>query len=171
MKTKHMVAYMETAEAFAKCSTSTRLSVGAILVKDNHIVSCGYNALPKHLDGSLEGPDGQTLPEVRHAEKNALMALTKSNESSVGATLFCTHAPCKSCAIDIVDAGITTVYYQDVYRSEEGIIHLNSCGVSVFTLRGGEVNRDMRGTLIETCEHIWAVAGLRMFCMLCNEEK
>lgn len=131
MKTKHKLAYMECAEAFAKCSVGVRLKVGSVIVKNNRIISCGYNALPAHIDGNLEDDEGKTKPEVRHSEKNALMGLVKSNESAIGATLFCTHACCKFCAIDIVDSGIVKVYYRYEYRTTEGIEYLKANGVEV----------------------------------------
>lgn len=134
MKTKHKMAYMKCAEAFAECSVGVRLKVGSVIVKNNRIISCGYNALPEHIDGSLEDDEGKTRPEVRHSEKSALMGLVKSNESAVGATLFCTHACCKFCSIDIVDAGITTVYYRHDYRCSEGIEYLIANGVDVVQL-------------------------------------
>ena len=131
MKQKHKIAYMKTAEAFADCSVGTRLKVGAVIVKDNRIISCGYNAHPEHIDGPLEGVDGLTLPTVRHAEKSALMGLLRAAISPVGAEMFVTHACCKSCAIDIVDAGITKVYYRDEYRENYGKVHLLNSGVQV----------------------------------------
>lgn len=140
MKSKHAKAYMECAEAFARCSVGERLKVGAVIVKNNRIISCGYNALPEHLDGPLEDENGTTKPQVRHAEKNALLGLVRSNESSVGATLFCTHACCEFCAIDVVDAGITAVYYQSDYRSREGLQYLIRHGVIVSKME--DVNYD-----------------------------
>ena len=134
MKTKHKIAYMECAEAFAKCSVGVRLKVGSVIVKNNRIISCGYNALPEHINGALEDEEGKTRPEVRHSEKNALMGLVKSNESAVGATLFCTHSCCKFCAIDIVDSGIKEVFYKHDYRCSEGIEYLKSNGVKVYKL-------------------------------------
>jgi len=110
MKDKHKLAYMECAEAFAKCSVGVRLKVGSVIVKNNRIISCGYNALPEHIDGSLEDEEGHTRKEVRHSEKNALMGLVKSSESAQGASLFCTHACCYFCAVDIVDSGIKEFY-------------------------------------------------------------
>lgn len=132
MKTKHKLAYMECAEAFAKCSVGIRLKVGSVIVKNNRIISCGYNALPEHISGSLEDADGKTKPEVRHSEKNALMGLVKSNESAQGASLFCTHACCYFCAVDIVDSGIKKFYYREEYRSEEGLQYLRKNGVLVY---------------------------------------
>lgn len=131
MKGKHIRAYMACAEAFAKCSNATRLKVGTVIVKNNRIISCGYNALPEHIDGSLEDENNATRPEVRHSEKNALLGLMRSSESSVGATMFCTHSCCKFCAIDIVDAGIVKFIYRDEYRSDEGIQYLKQNGVKV----------------------------------------
>lgn len=131
MKLKHKLAYMECAEAFAKCSVGERLKVGSVIVKNNRIISCGYNALPAHIDGKLEDECGKTRPEVRHAEKSALLGLIKSSESAVSSTLFSTHACCKYCSIDIVDAGIVKVYYRHEYRTTEGLEYLKANGVEV----------------------------------------
>lgn len=131
MKDKHKLAYMECAEAFAKCSVGERLRVGAVIVKNNRIVSCGYNALPEHIRGRLEDENGCTRPVVRHAEKNALMGLIRSNESAIGAILFCTTSCCELCAVDIVDSGIVKFYYRNNYRDMSGIQYLRDNGVEV----------------------------------------
>lgn len=132
MKTKHKLAYMECAEAFAKCSVGVRLKVGSVIVKNNRIISCGYNALPEHITGMLEDEEGKTKPEVRHSEKNAIMGLVKSSESAQGAALFCTHACCYFCAVDIVDSGIKEFYYREEYRSTQGVEYLKKNGVEVY---------------------------------------
>jgi len=131
MKEKHKQAYMKTAEVFAECSVGTRLKVGSVIVKDNRIISCGYNAHPQHIDGPLEDENNVTLPTVRHSEKSALMGLLRAGISPVGAIMFVTHACCKMCSIDIVDAGITKVYYKHEYRDNSGILHLVRSGVEV----------------------------------------
>lgn len=131
MKYKHMQAYMKCAEAFAECSVGERLKVGTVIVKANRIISCGYNALPEHLDGSLEDGNGNTKPEVRHSEKNAMLGLVRSSESAVGADMFCTHSSCYLCAVDIVEAGIKRFVFKNFYRSDEGIQHLIKAGVVV----------------------------------------
>lgn len=136
MKAKHLAAYMKCAEAFAECSCSTRLKVGCVIVKNNRIISCGYNALPVGLDGPLEDESGATKPEVRHSEINALNGLTKSHESSVGATLICTHQMCKMCAVAIVDAGIIEVFYRHEYRDSSGIDYLTEKGIPVIKYSG-----------------------------------
>lgn len=134
MKNKHKMAYMECAEVFAKCSVGVRLKVGSVIVKNNRIISCGYNALPEHISGPLEDGEGKTRQEVRHSEKNALMGLVKSSESAQGASLFCTHSCCYFCAVDIVDSGIKEFYYREDYRSEEGLQYLIKNGVTVTKL-------------------------------------
>lgn len=131
IKYKHKRAYMECAEAFAKCSVGKRLTVGTVIVKNNRIISCGYNALPKAIDGPLEDENNVTKVEVRHSEKSALMGLIRSTESAVGAVMFCTHACCKPCSIDIVDAGITQFIYKHDYRCKEGLEYLKKNGVKV----------------------------------------
>ena len=131
MKEKHKVAYMECAQAFAKCSNATRLKVGTVIVKNDRIISCGYNAQTAHISEPCELPNGQTDVRVRHSEKNALMGLIRSSESALGATMFCTHSCCLLCSIDIVDAGIKHFIYQNEYRSDEGLQHLIDNGVTV----------------------------------------
>ena len=131
MKDKHKVAYMECAHAFVKCSNATRLKVGTVIVKNDRIISCGYNAQTAHIPEPCELPNGQTDMRVRHSEKNALMGLIRSSESALGATMFCTHSCCLLCSIDIVDAGIKHFIYQNEYRSSEGLQHLIDNGVTV----------------------------------------
>lgn len=131
MKTKHLNAYMKCAEAFAECSVGERLKVGTVIVKNNRIISCGYNALPAHIEGKLEDDSGATRKEVRHSEMNALMGLLKSSESAVGSTLITTHSCCKMCSIDIVDAGVDRVIYKNEFRDLEGIQYLKANGVKV----------------------------------------
>lgn len=73
----------------------------------------------------------KTKSEVLHAESNAIAKVSQSTESSKGATLFCTHAPCIDCAKLIYQAGISTVYYKETYRSEDGLNFLRKSGINV----------------------------------------
>ena len=73
----------------------------------------------------------RTKPEVLHAESNALAKVARSTESSDGAYLFCTHAPCLDCAKLIYQAGINSVFYRNSYRSEDGVDFLKLSGVNV----------------------------------------
>ena len=110
MKPKFIQAYMEVAKTFANLSSAKRLQVGAIVVKDDRIISIGYNGTPTGWDNCCEeccdggGPVGagcyhdhctgpKTKPEVIHAESNAISKLARSSESGEGATMFITHAP------------------------------------------------------------------------------
>ena len=139
MKQKLLNAYMKTAETFSECSTAKRLHVGAIVVKDDRIISIGYNGMPSGWDNDCEdikiNNDGQyelkTKPEVLHAETNAIAKLAKSNESGLGATMFITHSPCMDCAKLVYQSGINTVYYRNSYRNEDGIHFLQKAGVKI----------------------------------------
>lgn len=73
----------------------------------------------------------KTKPEVLHSEMNALMKVARSTESSDGATLFCTHAPCIDCAKAIYQSGINSVYFRNHYRDDSGLKFLEKSGVSV----------------------------------------
>ena len=139
MKPKLIDAYMKTAETFASLSTARRLHVGAIIVKDDRIISIGYNGMPSGWDNNCEYEEGdelggyflKTKPEVLHAETNAIAKLAKSTESGFGATLFITHAPCLDCAKLVYQSGINSVYYRNTYRSEDGLQFLQKAGVKV----------------------------------------
>ena len=134
MKDKHVKMYMKMAGVMAEQSKDSRLQVGCVIVKDNNIISTGYNGHTRHIDDPNQLEDGTTDPRVRHAEKNGLMKLIRSNENAVGATMFVTHACCYFCAIDIVDSGIAKVYYQNEYRCKKGLEHLEMYGVEVCKL-------------------------------------
>lgn len=155
MKQKYIDAYMKTAETFAELSSAVRLHVGAIIVKDNRIISIGYNGMPSGWDNNCEDKvyanewsidnvkweyqeedsghpyNLKTKPEVLHAETNAIAKLAKSNESGLDATMFITHAPCLDCAKLVYQSGINTVYYRNSYRDENGIQFLEKAGVKV----------------------------------------
>lgn len=140
MKQKFIDAYMKTAETFAGLSSAVRLHVGAIIVKDDRIISIGYNGMPSGWDNTCEDDFGLdfkgnrtlvTKPEVLHAETNAIAKLAKSTESGNGATLFVTHAPCLDCAKLVFQSGINSVYYRNSYRSDTGLQFLEKAGVQV----------------------------------------
>jgi dCMP deaminase len=130
MKQKFIDAYMEVAKTFANLSTAKRLQVGAIVVKDDRIISIGYNGMPSGWDNVCEH-EGKTKPEVLHAESNAIAKLARSPESGEGASIFITHSPCIDCAKLIYQSGIATVYYKNDYRSTQGIEFLNKSNIEV----------------------------------------
>lgn len=135
MKQKWVDAYMDTAERFAQLSSATRLKVGSIIVKDNRIISIGYNGMPAGWDNvcefTNEDNDIETKVEVVHAEANAIIKLARDGESGKDSTLFVTHAPCIQCAKLIYGSGIKKVYYKHTYRSNQGIQFLLKCGIEL----------------------------------------
>lgn len=154
MKPKFIAAYMKTAETFAALSTAQRLHVGAIIVKDDRIISIGYNGMPSGWDNTCEDKtyceDGEyseqvlpkesnqwtkyklkTKPEVLHAETNAIAKLARSTESGLDADLFVTHSPCLDCAKLIYQSGIKRVWFGTAYRDNAGINFLADSGVEV----------------------------------------
>lgn len=137
MKDKHKTLYMDIAGTVAKQSHATRLKVGAVCVKDDRILSVGYNGTPPDFDNTCE-VDGKTRPEVIHAEMNAIFKMTRDGQSAKGASMFITHAPCIECAKGIKTSGFSTVYYRDAYRSSEGIDFLLTLGVDVIRLDPNE---------------------------------
>lgn len=150
MKEKFKRAYMKTAHTFAELSHARRLKVGCIIVKDDRIISIGYNGMPAGWDNccedefvehDIESNDSmhrtvlKTKPEVLHAESNAIAKLARSNESGNGAVMFITHAPCLACAKLIFQSGITLVYYKQTYRDESGLRFLEQSSVRLEQLQ------------------------------------
>ena len=135
MKDKHIQAYMDTADRFSQCSTAERLKVGCIAVKDNKIISIGYNGTPNNCeDGVCEDENNKTLPYVIHAEMNMISKLARGTESSEGCTVFITHSPCMECSKLMYQTGISTVYYKKEYRDPSGIDFLKKYGVKVIKI-------------------------------------
>lgn len=145
------LAHMEVAEAYARLSKAKKLKVGAIVVKDDRVISIGYNGTPPgwdntcedeitkieecYLDSSTSIPIGsiyyETRPEVIHAESNAIAKLAKSNESGEGASMYITHSPCLDCAKLILVAGIKKVFFRLHYKSNDGINFLEKSEIEV----------------------------------------
>ena len=139
MRQKFRDVFMKTAETFAELSSARRLHVGAVVVKDDRIISIGYNGMPTGWDNDCEhwvedgdlGSGWKTKPEVLHAETNAIAKLARSTESGMGASLFVTHAPCLDCAKLVYQSGINSVYYRNSYRDTSGVEFLTKAGVTV----------------------------------------
>jgi dCMP deaminase len=148
MKQKWVDAFMDTAERFAELSSAVRLQVGAVVVKDNRIISIGYNGMPSGWTNECEHvvdiaktdprydynnftKELKTKDEVIHAEANAILKLARDGESGNGSSLFCTHAPCIHCAKLIHGAGISKVYYRDTYRDSIGLEFLEKCNIEI----------------------------------------
>lgn len=158
---------MRAAENYAKLSYAKRLQVGAIVVKDDRIISIGYNGTPVGWSNECEDVDyvdenGQdydemlsngyvfgavsdvagyvrrkTKPEVIHAEANAIAKLARTHESGANSDMFITHAPCMECAKLIYGAGIKKVFYKTEYRNTSGLDFLKKCNVDVQQVKEG----------------------------------
>ena len=130
---------MATAKIFAELSHARRLHVGAIIVKDDRIISIGYNGMPAGWDNNCEYEIHQpvnrvdlvTKPEVLHAETNAIAKLARSSESGLGADIFITHAPCLDCAKIIYQSGIKRVFFGEAYRDTSGVDFLKNSDIKV----------------------------------------
>jgi dCMP deaminase len=154
MKPKFIEAHMKAAENYSKLSSAKRLQVGCVIVKDDTIIGIGYNGMPSGWDNDCENriyanewsidnnlwdyqeEDGtaynlKTKPEVLHAETNAVAKVAKSTNSTDGADIFVTHAPCIECAKLIHQSGIKRLFYRDTYKNDDGLNFLNQCNIEV----------------------------------------
>ncbi|MBP3613799.1 MAG: dCMP deaminase family protein [Bacteroidaceae bacterium] len=130
--------YMSMAKIWAENSYCQRRKVGALIVKNNMIISDGYNGTPSGFENVCEDEDGLTKPYVLHAEANAITKIARSNNNSDGATLYVTASPCIECAKLIIQAGIKRVVYAEKYRLTDGIDLLERAGVEVIYLQPNE---------------------------------
>lgn len=120
---------MTTAIAASSNSKCKRKKVGAIIAKENRILSSGWNGMPAGMDNCCEkqstiefgGEISETRSEVIHAEANAILWAAKEGIALKGTTLYVTVSPCPECAKMIVQAGITKVVYKEKYRCTKGL--------------------------------------------------
>lgn len=140
MKQKFINLYMDWAKRLSALSHARRLQVGAVIVKDDTVISYGYNGMPSRWDNNCEDeckwPNGDivgliTKPEVLHAESNAISKLARSHNSGAGADIFITHSPCLECSKLIYQSGISRVFYSQDYRDSSGIDFLLRSGIPV----------------------------------------
>jgi len=147
MKDKFVQAHMKVAKVYADLSYAKRKKVGAVIVKDDRILSIGYNGTPANWDNCCEEtvlwredawhPVLVTKPEVLHAETNAIAKLAASTESGKDATLFIyPYSPCMECAKLIYQSGISEIYFTEKYQNEDGLNFLKKAGVKVHQVHG-----------------------------------
>ncbi len=123
--------YMRMAMIWAENSYCTRRQVGAIMVKDQRIISDGYNGTPSGFENICEDENHKTKPYVLHAEANAISKVARSHNSSDGATIYVTACPCIECAKLIIQAGIKRVVYGEPYHIDDGLKLLERAGIQV----------------------------------------
>lgn len=125
------IRYMKMAQIWATNSYCVRRQVGALLVKDMMIISDGFNGTPSGFENVCEDEAGKTKAYVLHAEANAITKVAKSNNSSIGATLYVTSAPCIECSKLIIQSGIRRVVFSDDYHSTQGLELLERVGIEI----------------------------------------
>ncbi len=128
---KYDRAYLRMAKEWAKLSHCKRKQVGSLIVKNNTIVSDGYNGTPSGFTNACEDEDGNTHWYVLHAEANAILKVAKSTQNAEGATLYVTLSPCKECSKLIIQAGIKRVVFLDQYKDDSGTQFLKEFGIDV----------------------------------------
>lgn len=140
-------AHLNAAQGYAKLSHAKRLKVGAVLIKDDRIISVGYNGMPSGMDNECEGPTANlkdyrgglgekiitpvTKPEVVHAEMNAIAYAAKNGVKTDGCTMVVTHSPCFECSKLLMQAGVKEIYYETEYRITDSIDFLKSNNIIV----------------------------------------
>jgi dCMP deaminase len=117
--------YLKIADLIAQQSYAEDRKVGALLVKDDNIISFSYNGTPPKTNN-----DTQTNI-VLHAEAQAISKVARSTSSTVGSTLYCTLSPCIDCAKLIFSVGIKRVVYRDNYKCLDGVEFLRKVGVGI----------------------------------------
>lgn len=125
--------YMKMAYCAAHASKAKRRQVGAIAVKDGNIIGIGINGTPSGwITNEDTDPDtGHTCDTVLHAEENLVAKMARSGTSSVGATVYCTTAPCLKCSRLLAQSGISRVVYYEPYRDESGLVMMSILGIEV----------------------------------------
>lgn len=123
--------YLRMATIWAENSYCVRRQVGALLVKDDMIISDGYNGTPSGFENICEDEAGLTKPYVLHAEANAITKVARSNNSSQDSTLYVTASPCMECSKLIIQAGIKRVVFHDLYRITDGLDLMRQVGIEI----------------------------------------
>jgi len=132
--------YLRMAGIWAENSYCKRRKVGALIVKDQMIISDGYNGTPSGFENVCEDEHNVTKPYVLHAEANAITKVAASSNSSKGATIYITSSPCIECAKLIIQSGIRRVVFSDNYRMPEGFDLLVRAGIQTDFIDLGTVS-------------------------------
>lgn len=127
---KYDSLFLKVAKSFSEMSYANRKKVGAVIVKDNSIISDGYNGTPIGYSNECEDCEGKTHWYVLHAEANAILKISKTTQSCKDATLYITLSPCKDCSKLIIQSGIKRVVYAEDYRDTSGLDFLKKLKIS-----------------------------------------
>jgi len=125
LRIENDVYFMEITKIVAKRSTCVRRHVGAILVKDNHIIATGYNGAPRNTDHCTEktcrrkySKSGEDLDKciAVHAEINVIIQCALSSTNPEGSILYCLDFPCLMCMKALINAKIKEIVYLNNYN-------------------------------------------------------
>lgn len=130
IKSGMMKAYMETARAFAKLSHAERRKVGGIAVTPQDVVIYSWNGRPSGDPNDCE-IDNVTHPEVLHCESNLVAKAAREGISMKCASVYVTLSPCLPCALQMYQAGVVRVVYDEDYRLTDGIDFLRRKNIEV----------------------------------------
>ena len=125
---------MQIAMIIAESSKAQRKKVGAVLVKDNNIIAIGYNGTPSGYSNICE-VDNITVPEVLHAESNAISKCLQLGISTKNSIMYATMSPCFQCCKLIIQARIKEVYYYEQYRETTGLKFLKENNIKVYQVQ------------------------------------
>lgn len=135
MKQKYAIAHMQAAYVYASLSYCKRRQVGCVIVKDDSIIAIGYNGTNPGEENICEDEDGNSKPNVVHAEDNALRKLIRSPNNATDSVVFVTTCPCLGCARRLAAAGVSAVYYDEIYRNVDGPEYLKTRGIDVHRVK------------------------------------
>lgn len=134
--------FMTLAVIASSRSTCNRGMVGCVLVKDNRVLSTGYNGSPAGQPHCIEvgclqdGPDSACLRTV-HAEQNAIAWAARHGISLAGCTCYLSsYTPCLACANMLAQVGCVRVVYRTLYRDERALAVLRDAGMELVAFRG-----------------------------------
>jgi dCMP deaminase len=133
--------YIASAALMSLRGTCERLNVGCVVVKDHRIISSGYNGVVKDAPrcSDLNCLLGEACKRAIHAEANAIYFAAKKGISLEGATIYCTHSPCRKCAEAIIQSGITEVIFDQDYRDQEPKQLMLRAGLEVKHYEGTDI--------------------------------
>ena len=124
-------AYLRMAKTWSELSHCNRKQVGALIVKENMIISDGYNGAPSGFDNCCEDDYGETHWYVLHAEANAILKVAKSTHNCADATLYLTLSPCKDCSKLVIQSGINRLVFMQAYKDQSGVDFLREAGIEI----------------------------------------
>jgi dCMP deaminase len=147
--------YMDIAERYSKMSCANKKKVGAVIVKNNTIISSGFNCTPFGFDKKCEDINGNTYWYVLHAEANAISNICRSRQTCNNSTLYITMSPCKECSKLILQSGIKKIVYKEKYKDISGLNFLGNNSVKCIQMKEGDVCEDELLVNLENGEIKW----------------